>query len=690
MDKIQEQIAQLMQGLEASESHVEREKQFAQEAEQRFQSNLDAFKTFYPNIAKSIEEFQSENPLELFVTKTGHGNIREHKTGVALYGNDPIAQVTSQVEKHLEKPVVNHINFTNYAAISSDDERLHARHLKQLGIAVKDSGNYEPLKVLPERFPTAIIFGIGLGYHLPILLNKVQFDYIYLIEPSFENFYCSLYCTDWKSIIEHVDEQHGVLIFQLGASYQTFIDDLYRVSQDIGAFSLTKCFCYQHYPSKSTGELIKQFYQRLFEMHSGYGFYNDATTAIAHTVQNASSGMNLMKMGASKINRYENYPVYIVGNGPSLDDSIDFIRENQNRALIIAAGTALQTLLKNDILPDFHTLIERPKNTYDALIDTLPVEQYKRLNLLTMNLVYPDVVSLYDWVGMSGKGIDAGGDLLNYALLSEAAKPLTFLPFCNPLVSNTALSYTLHMGFKEIYLFGVDNGYSPDGRHHASDSDYYKGAFKDQFKAQNAGHELEGNLGGTVMATNLLAMSCQQMGRLLGGAQFKKVTCYNVGDGAKINNALPLKSEHVLSEEQGCDKKQIVTFIKENIFDFFKFQNFEKYMEFEKYDEICSHLLSIANEPVSNRAQALDNLRRQSRYLYTHRNTRYSHLHYILEGELLYFHCPLISILFNDNDEDDCVASFRTGLKTWINFLHEAQADLKTSWIEKCTMSYKK
>jgi hypothetical protein len=688
MDNIQYQLSQLMQKLKVSETQVEREKLFAEKAELRFQSNLDAFKSFYPNIAKSIEEFKSDEPLELFVTQTGYGNIREHKTGVALYGDDPIAQVEQQVEKHINNPVVNHIDFTKYASAPEGDQRLHARHLKELGVAVKAAGEYERLQVLPERFPTAVIFGIGLGYHIPILLNKVQFDYIYLIEPSFENFYCSLYCTDWKAIIEKVDEQHGVLIFQLGASYQTFIDDLYRVSQDIGAFTLTKCFCYQHYPSEDNAKLIRLFYQRLFEMHSGYGFYNDATTAVAHTVQNAKRGLNLIKPAVHENNPYKHVPVYIIGNGPSLDQCIGLIKETQHQAIIIAAGTALQTLLKHDVIPDFHTLIERPKSTYDVLVSSLPQEAYKKLNLLTMNLIYPDVVPLYQWVGMAGKGVDAGGDLLNYVRLSEEGKPLSFLPFCNPLVSNTALTYAVHMGFKDIYLFGVDNGYSPDGRHHASDSDYYKGKLS-TWKPHDANHQLEGNLGGQVMASSFLAMSCQQMGRLLGMPKFKAVTCYNVGEGAKIENALPLKPELVLPEFSEQRKEDVVEFVKSELFESFQSDNFEKYMDFDKFEDICDHLLSITDEHIGSREEAMDNLRRQSRYLYSHRHSRYSHLHYVLEGELLYFQCPMLVVLFNNNDEQECLENFKKTLLTWRNFLVEAREDLRTAWLEKCTMSYK-
>lgn len=687
MDNIQDQLSQLMQRLKASETQVEREKLFAEEAELRFRSNLEAFQSFYPNIAKSIEEFQSTEPLQLFVTETGYGNIREHKTGIPLYGNDPILQVEEQVEKHIKNPVINHIDFSSYAEVSEDDDRLHARHLKQLGLSVKEAGKYERLDILPNRFPTAVIFGIGLGYHLPILLNRTQFDYIYLIEPSFENFYCSLYCIDWKSIIEQVDEQYGVLIFQLGASYQTFIDDLYRVSQDIGAFSLTKCFCYQHYPSKSTGELIMQFYQRLFEMHSGYGFYNDATTAIAHTVHNATQGMNLLKIGGNALNKFQHFPIYVVGNGPSLDESLDFIKETQEQAIIIAAGTALQTLLKHDIVPDFHTLVERPKITYDILLRSLPAEQYKRLNLLTLNLIYPDVVPLYHWVGMAGKGIDAGGDLLNFALLNEKNQPLNYLSFCNPMVANTSLSYAVHLGFKQIYLFGVDNGYASDGRHHAKDSDYYKGPLK-SIKMHKAPHKLEGNFGGTVMSSNLLAMSARQMGRLLENyGKALGVECYNVGEGAKVGGALPLRPSHLLPEFSDIDKEVVVEHIKSDLFDKFQCEDFSRYLDFEKYDEICDHLIEISGEEISSREEALDNIRRQSRYLYSHRGSTYSHLHYVLEGELLYFHCPMISILFLNNDEEHCVEHFNVAMRKWIDFIKEAKVNFKIAWLEKCTMS---
>ncbi|RUO79825.1 septum formation inhibitor Maf [Idiomarina tyrosinivorans] len=688
MASVGSSLNEAMQKLQSAQSQLEREQVFAQHAQQRFQQNVEAFEKYYPNIAKAITEFQTDDALPLFVTQSGHGNIMDGETGIAIYNDDPVKQSQQQVDTQLSKPSITHIHFAGYAHDDASDTRLHAIAINKLGHIVKDLGYPTPVTDIGERFPTAVIFGIGLGYHLPELLDRVQFDYIFLLEPSFQNFYLSLFCIDWASLIKKVDDAGGCFFFHLGVSYKDFMDDLWNISKNIGAFCLTKCFCYQHLPTPQTNRVIKEFRERLFEIHGGYGFYNDATTALAHTVLNAKRGMNLLKFGTEKNNPYADVPVYIVGNGPSLDEAKDFIRDTQQQAIIIAAGTALQTLLKNDIQPDFHVLIERPKNTYDVLVATLPLEAYKSLNLLTMNLIYPDVVDLYGWVGMGGKGVDAAGDLLNYVMLSEVGQSLRFPMACNPLVSNTALSYAVSLGFKKVYLFGVDNGYTLDGKHHSEDSDYYKGKLASH-KNPAAKHRLAGNLDEDVMATDFLAISCRQMGRLLEFPEARGVECYNVGPGARIAHALPLRAEHVLPEFVDINKENVVEFIKQEQFQSFQFDNFEPYMQFELFEEICDHLVSIGSESITTRAEALDNLRRQARYLYSFRGTKLSHLFYVLDGEMLYFHCPMMSILYAHQDEDRCLQAFQKAMSEWLNFVKTAKTDLRTSWLEKCTMGWK-
>ena len=107
--------------------------------------------------------------------------------------------------------------------------------------------------------------------------------------------------------------------------------------------------------------------------------------------------------------------------------------------------------------------MERPLRNYEALLDMLTVEEYKKVNLLSVNTVYPDTVDLYKWSGLALKGNEAGSDYINLQHYVKNKKGLPFIPHSNPLVANTALSFALSFGFKDIYLFGVDNGVSMKG-----------------------------------------------------------------------------------------------------------------------------------------------------------------------------------------------------------------------------------
>ncbi|MCM8534734.1 MAG: DUF115 domain-containing protein [Lentisphaeraceae bacterium] len=51
-------------------------------------------------------------------------------------------------------------------------------------------------------------------------------------------------------------------------------------------------------------------------------------------------------------------PAVIVGAGPSLDITVSTLKENSNKAYIIACDGALQTLLKNGVIPDFIVSME--------------------------------------------------------------------------------------------------------------------------------------------------------------------------------------------------------------------------------------------------------------------------------------------------------------------------------------------
>lgn len=677
------ELVQLLQQAEQKLSSLmeqgERERRFAEESRIRFDKNIKAFEQYYPDIAKTIKEYKTADDFEILVTSTGYGNFLSRDVGVPIYSEDPITQTKAQLAKNTSK---GYYSLTKYGfGVSSMDMRIHSRYMAKLDNEIKRIADEqpEPLGALPEHFPTAMVFGVGLGYIVTLLLEQHTFDYFFITEPDLEVFYASLFCTDWAEIIDKVDKAGNTLFLQVGLDISEFFSSVYQISMDIGAYSLIRSFCYQHYPSAKVNQQIAEFFNRYFEIQAGYGFYNDAITGFAHCLMNYRSKANFFTMPAERT--YLDMPAVIVGNGPSLDDSVDVLRRIQDDVIIFAAGTALGSLTKQGIKADFHVLVERPKSTYDALLDTFPPEHYGDLNLLAVDVMYPDVVDLYGWAGLALKGPEASSIFTQILLLKDQERLIPSLPFAGPLVVNTAMSYAMSMGFKEIYLFGVDNGYLGDKTH--SDNSIY--ASNENYRKiidKGAVHKLKGNLTQDVMATNLLKMAHKFIVSLI--KMDKKIFVYNVGEGAFIEGALPVKEDDVFVSKTSFPKADVVARIKQNYFAKYQFDITPDRLGFEQFDELCEHLNSIAIEPFETRQQASDLLKRQARYVYAFRQSQLGHLFHLIKGSLLYFHCPMLTVLYQYQDEQLSLDAFSRLLVIWRDYVDEMKRDFRESWNKKC------
>ena len=683
-ESLESQLQLLGDKLAESVEHKRKEAKFAEEATIRFETNLTCFKKYYPEVANALEEFQAREGFCLHVTKTGHGNIVPNGHQVLLYSEDPILQTHEQVSESFESPFITLSDYSNYSV--PKDSRIHMRYMTKLSSVIKEheEENQEVLKSITDVFPSAIIFGIGLGYHIPMILEKAQFKNLFIVEPDFELFYASLFCIDWAEIIERQDEEGHSLYLLLGADENTFITDLEEIVERVGAFTLVRSFCYQHTADESTKKLISQWINNYFLFQNGHGFFNDSITGFAHSIHMVEKNVSFLTSNKSeKINL--DTPVFIVGNGPSLDEAEAFIRANHNNAIVIAAGTAVASLYKKDIPADFHVLIERPYANYKIFGDILPEGGYKGLNLLGVNTLYPDTVDRYQWAGIAVKGNESGTDLLQILSRSSIAQTLPMIPFCNPVVANTALSYAMYLGFKNIFLFGVDNGKSLTGEHHSSDSIYKKDNNSDDAGYPSAvirGRVLPGNLSKQVESNNLFASANHQLEKLI--ALYPERNIFNVGNGAKIKGAIPTPACDLLPLPPILDKRNEVDSFKESFQPLGIREVSKSSLGLKAFDEITEHLLKIVSEPISSRVEALEQLTRQERFLYTYQTTPMSHLFHILKGAMLYYHCPMITMLYKYDCEQYTVSLFRKLNSLWADYIMEMRAYFPENYKTKC------
>ncbi|MCW8930333.1 MAG: DUF115 domain-containing protein [Gammaproteobacteria bacterium] len=148
----------------------------------------------------------------------------------------------------------------------------------------------------------------------------------------------------------------------------------------------------------------------------------------------------------------------ILAGGPSLDNYINWIEENQEHFVVIAVTRIARRLLKTSIKPDIFISVDPyPTNFYVSK----EVFNYEKESLLVSQYHLSPMI-LGNWLGINFYL----GELFPWK--TELNK--SNLPGIGPTVTNTAILLAINMGINKQILFGVDLCYSPDGYTHANSS----------------------------------------------------------------------------------------------------------------------------------------------------------------------------------------------------------------------------
>lgn len=124
-----------------------------------------------------------------------------------------------------------------------------------------------------------------------------------------------------------------------------------------------------------------QYRARFFEMIQGWVFFDDGIMALAHFLESIKLGVPIIKKNVPLDVDIANTPVFIIGNGPSLDQSIEMIKAQQDKAIIISCGSALSALYNYGIDIDFHCEQERIFAVAEKIDYYTPKEYLKKTNV---------------------------------------------------------------------------------------------------------------------------------------------------------------------------------------------------------------------------------------------------------------------------------------------------------------------
>jgi len=494
--------------------------------------------------------------------------------GNTLYGGDARLRTAEQVEAYLAKPIQ-----VGYVVPSANNyDSLFSRAIHQGVVDSLARWKVEELPLRPSgRTGFAFILGVGLGYHLPALIEKLGTPHIVLCEPFDEFLRASLHAIDWGALLKRCAELGKTLLLVRSPTIEGLSEQVFSIIGKVGQHRLDGSYFYEHYPLWMLQELRRRLVNELPRQMMSLGYFEDERKMVRNAAVNLHRcGFKLLDGG--KFRQRGDVPVLLVGAGPSIDETIGIVKELSDRAVVFSSGTALQVCLANGIIPDFHTEIENTYDCYEKVKFILeknehlfPDGKFKGIRLVGSATVNPQLPPLFDDV---------------YFYLREVVSSTTsfgrgFGPMNGvaPVVANTSLAVAARMGFGDIYLFGFDCGWRDESAHHTKDSIYYTA---DRFKDHRLRGELSypGNFGGTIYSNTVFEWSRSMLMQAISSFH---LSVYNCSDGARIEGATPKVAEAVVLPE-GIDRETFLAEVEADAKafspgEFFRDHDFNEYLD---------------------------------------------------------------------------------------------------------------
>lgn len=210
-----------------------------------------------------------------------------------------------------------------------------------------------------------ILFGIGLGYFvLEILKHQENLDNIIIIDPLYEELNPPL-----PKNVEVVTNICKENIQNVIRSKVKYYDKSFNV------------FCSPNYD-----KLFTQEYKIVLESIKDVQMINLVTKNTIEKYSEEWQRNNILNIynltsSCSLSHLYKKYdlPVVVASGGPSLTKQLNTLKQYRNRLIIIAAGSTINTLMDNQISPDYVVSIDGGISNYT---------HFEHLESENLNLIY--------------------------------------------------------------------------------------------------------------------------------------------------------------------------------------------------------------------------------------------------------------------------------------------------------------
>jgi len=613
-----------------------------------FFKNMAYLKESMPSIYQYFTDYVPKRTQLAF---DNSGLINLQSNGQLVYPGDPKLASSKQVKAFFNNAPC--FDFEIPIRTNKNYKYEHERVLNELYIKKRSERLNKPSYELKngDQINFMTFMGSGLGYHIEQLLSKCPVRSMFIYEPEPDVFFATLHTVDITLWFKMCQSLGGEVTFKIGGNESEFVNEIGYYFDREGYFNFPQMYLYRHYNSDKTDEAFKLINKLAYRYKSGWGFCEDEIIGISHTLTNISENKAKMLLEKAKLQK-KSAPIFVIGNGPSLDNDLAFIKKNQDNVIIISSGTSLKPLLNYGIQPDIHVEQERPKSIYHWVKKIGYEDTLKEIPLVCLNTVYPGILALFKQPYVLLKAGDAGTSFIQQYVSNQYLE----LFYCNPTVTNASTSAAIAMGFENLYLFGLDYGFKSEDEHHA------KGSIYQDFKNYKVkGHfTVPGNFTDEVFTTRIFDNSRGVLERLL--EQNPSVKCMNFSDGAAIQLTKAAKTDDLPKFKKLKDKtKQVERFLNTS---FNRNYTLEHSLEDEfanvlpEFKKYTCYLVDLLNN-ITTKNQLTDAFSVQFKFVNQHNEDKCKKLYFrFMGGSLNFLQACIMSNVAQYNSDTKAQADF--------------------------------
>ncbi len=401
-------------------------------------------------------------------------------------------------------------------------------------------GNPRPYAFAERHGPLAVVFGAGLGLHLPKLAASFVVRHLIVYEPAPAFLDLACYAIDWEELASGFDGETSSFSLLTGAdgavAGRTIVDIL---ASRITPTALTGAIILKHYQCDPFDHAVAELKSYLPLVTQIPGYFKDQARQVAQMIGSLRTADRYLKIRAQPL---PGQRLVVVGAGPSLDRALPILKEMQGRATIFSCGSSLRPIVQAGIVPDLHVELETDPTTGNVLDSIGRSDLLKSIPLVTSAGSAAETNRRFASTNLFKRQGSVAGGILGEQILD--------LPFADPLVGNAAVALGVSLGFRQIAMLGVDFGFRDKRRHHAEGTVYVDDATRETrtdyrhigldqaitgFESDIVYFQIPSVAGDELFANETFLLSLRSMEMLV--AASPGLSLMQVGDGARVTGA---------------------------------------------------------------------------------------------------------------------------------------------------------